>query len=61
MIINFIKNCYNSPSNTQYNFYKKTTLITSITHKLLMIGGNINKTKAVCKPLMHLSKIVMML
>lgn len=61
MIINFTKNCYNLLSNTQYNFCKKTISITSITRKSLMIGGNINKTKAVCKILTHLSKIVMML
>ena len=60
MITNFIKNCYNSLSNTQYNFYKKTISITSITRKLLMIGGSINRTKAMYKILMHLSKIVMM-
>lgn len=58
-ITNCTKNCCNLLSNIQYNFCKKITSITSTTRKSLMIGGNTNKIKALCKLLQQVSKIAM--
>lgn len=56
-IFSYTKSYYNLQSNTQYNFYKKITSITSTIRKSLMIGGNTNKIRALCKLLQLVSKI----
>lgn len=56
-IFSYTKSYYNLQSNTQYNFYKKITSITSTTRKSSMIGGNTNKIRALYKLLQLVSKI----